>query len=389
MTEGQLTIWHKKEGDAIGVDDLLAEVETDKATMEFRSSTRERCSSSWCRLEARSCSASPSRSWEHLAKTFRSLVPAGGAAPAAAAPVAAAAPASAPSGNSPSPERCFPHGPCTSRRRPSPSRSRRPRWTRARIPVRAQESPASAKSPRRRVGQRPPRPHRGPRSRSRDHVRPAARRPHALAPRADSDEVRPLSMMRKTIARRLTGRSRRFPHFYLSIDVDAAPIARIREQINDDLAGAAPRTAPRKARSSKYRSTICSSRHAPSRSAACPNATPPSRPKRSSSTTASTFRCRRGSRRLDHAGRPSSRQKEHRHHRQEVRELATRAKAKKLRPEEITDGTFSISNLGMFGIDSFSAVINPPEGAILAVPARSATSRSCGKALWCPAKDSH
>src|SRR6266542_3013232 len=37
MTEGQLTIWHKKEGDAVAVDDLLAEVETDKATMEFRS----------------------------------------------------------------------------------------------------------------------------------------------------------------------------------------------------------------------------------------------------------------------------------------------------------------------------------------------------------------
>src|SRR5205814_4679396 len=52
---------------------------------------------------------------------------------------------------------------------------------------------------------------------------------------------------------------------------------------------------------------------------------------------------------------------------QEVRDLATRAKAKKLRAEEMTDGTFSISNLGMFGIDSFAAVINPPEGAILAV----------------------
>src|SRR5678815_3059075 len=37
MTEGQLTIWHKKEGDPVAVDDLLAEVETDKATMEFRS----------------------------------------------------------------------------------------------------------------------------------------------------------------------------------------------------------------------------------------------------------------------------------------------------------------------------------------------------------------
>ena len=51
----------------------------------------------------------------------------------------------------------------------------------------------------------------------------------------------------------------------------------------------------------------------------------------------------------------------------EVRDLAARARAKKLKPEEMQDGTFSISNLGMFGIDSFSAVINPPEGAILAV----------------------
>ena len=51
----------------------------------------------------------------------------------------------------------------------------------------------------------------------------------------------------------------------------------------------------------------------------------------------------------------------------EVRELAGRAKEKKLAPEEMSDGTFSISNLGMFGIDEFAAVINPPEGAILAV----------------------
>lgn len=53
----------------------------------------------------------------------------------------------------------------------------------------------------------------------------------------------------------------------------------------------------------------------------------------------------------------------------EVRELAERARAKKLTPEEYTGATFSISNLGMFGIDEFTAVINPPEGAILAVGA--------------------
>jgi pyruvate dehydrogenase E2 component (dihydrolipoamide acetyltransferase) len=53
----------------------------------------------------------------------------------------------------------------------------------------------------------------------------------------------------------------------------------------------------------------------------------------------------------------------------EVRELAGRARNRKLKPEEYTGATFSISNLGMFGIDEFTAVINPPEGAILAVGA--------------------
>jgi pyruvate dehydrogenase E2 component (dihydrolipoamide acetyltransferase) len=51
----------------------------------------------------------------------------------------------------------------------------------------------------------------------------------------------------------------------------------------------------------------------------------------------------------------------------EVRELAERARSRRLKPEEYTGASFSISNLGMFGIDEFTAVINPPEGAILAV----------------------
>jgi pyruvate dehydrogenase E2 component (dihydrolipoamide acetyltransferase) len=55
----------------------------------------------------------------------------------------------------------------------------------------------------------------------------------------------------------------------------------------------------------------------------------------------------------------------------EVRDLAERARHRKLRPEEYMGATFSISNLGMFGIDEFTAVINPPEGAILAVGAMS------------------
>ncbi|HRI51222.1 MAG TPA: 2-oxo acid dehydrogenase subunit E2, partial [Pseudomonadota bacterium] len=51
----------------------------------------------------------------------------------------------------------------------------------------------------------------------------------------------------------------------------------------------------------------------------------------------------------------------------EVRELAQRGRDKKLRPEEYTGGTFSLTNLGMYGIREFFAIINPPESGILAV----------------------
>ena len=56
----------------------------------------------------------------------------------------------------------------------------------------------------------------------------------------------------------------------------------------------------------------------------------------------------------------------------EVRDLADRARNRKLRPEEYLGASFSVSNLGMFGIDEFTAIINPPEAAILAVGAMSA-----------------
>ena len=51
----------------------------------------------------------------------------------------------------------------------------------------------------------------------------------------------------------------------------------------------------------------------------------------------------------------------------EAKELATRARERKLTPEEFTGSTFSVSNLGMFGIDQFTAIINPPEAAIIAI----------------------
>ena len=50
-----------------------------------------------------------------------------------------------------------------------------------------------------------------------------------------------------------------------------------------------------------------------------------------------------------------------------ARDLAGRARQRKLAPEEYTGSTFSVSNLGMFGIDQFTAIINPPEAGILAI----------------------
>jgi pyruvate dehydrogenase E2 component (dihydrolipoamide acetyltransferase) len=57
----------------------------------------------------------------------------------------------------------------------------------------------------------------------------------------------------------------------------------------------------------------------------------------------------------------------------EIKDLAAKAKAKKLQPEEYTGATFSISNLGMMGIKEFTAIINPPEAAIIAVGGANAT----------------
>jgi pyruvate dehydrogenase E2 component (dihydrolipoamide acetyltransferase) len=178
--------------------------------------------------------------------------------------------------------------------------------------------------------------------------------------------------MRKTIARRLTESKQTVPHFYLSIDVDAAPLAALREQINRELAAgessgkksAAEGEAPplkvslndllvKACATGLVRVPECNASFTPeailihrrvdiSVAVAIPDGlvTPVVRDADRKSVVAIA---------------------------REVRELAARARAKKLKPEEMQEGTFSISNLGMFGIDSFSAVINPPEGAILAV----------------------
>ncbi len=176
--------------------------------------------------------------------------------------------------------------------------------------------------------------------------------------------------MRKTIARRLTESKQTVPHFYLTIDVDAAELV---DAARDDQrrAGGVRRPSGRRPVATVTREgsindlLIKACAVALVRVPECNaqlHARRDPRPQRVDISVAVAI--------PDGLVTPVVRDADQKSVvaiAREVRDLAARARAKKLKPEEMKDGTFSISNLGMFGIDEFSAVINPPEGAILAV----------------------
>jgi pyruvate dehydrogenase E2 component (dihydrolipoamide acetyltransferase) len=183
-----------------------------------------------------------------------------------------------------------------------------------------------------------------------------------------ADEARPLSPMRKAIARRLTESKTTVPHFYLTVDVDAAELVGLREKINAELAASGDAkanggTPPLKVSVNDLLIKACAVALV-----AVPECNASFTPeailvhKRVDISVAVAI--------PDGLVTPVVRNADQKSIvaiAREVRELASRARARKLKPEEMQDGTFSISNLGMFGIDEFAAVINPPEGAILAV----------------------
>ena len=404
--EGQISAWHKKEGDAVAVDELLAEVETDKATMEFRSfdkgtllkilapaggvvklgqpvailgdagedvsallaqhggakekvdataSAKEKVAAE----EVPAAKETPAPRGDVPAATPTVAVAA--AAPAAPAPAAPAPAAPAPA--APAPAAPAPAAPAPAAEPPSPPPAG----------ARAKASPYVRKLARERGLNLAGVAGTGPNGRivARDvGGLPAAAPAGALAVTAPgalvslvAPEVRPLSMMRKAIARRLTESKQTVPHFYLTIDVDADALHHLREQINADLAAGA---AEGQALKVSFNDLIIK---------ACAIALVRV-PECNAQFTAEAILVHR---RVDISVAvavaeglmtPVVRDADGKSVLEiaaEVRELAARAKAKKLKPEEMASGTFSISNLGMYGIDAFAAVINPPEGAILAV----------------------
>lgn len=181
----------------------------------------------------------------------------------------------------------------------------------------------------------------------------------APQPTAEFREV-PLTQMRKTIAKRLAQSLGPVPHFFLTIEVDMGEAMALRGRINERFAGEGIKVSPNdliiKA------AAVALTRH----------------PMVNASWTGESIRQYSAA----HIGvavaveegliTPVIRDA----HRKgvteiatELKELAGRAREKKLKPEEYTGSTFSISNLGMFGIAEFTAIINPPEAAILAVGA--------------------
>ena len=175
-----------------------------------------------------------------------------------------------------------------------------------------------------------------------------------------SYDLTPLDMMRKVVARRMTESFRDVPHFPLSIDIEIDTLLAARVAINvaleasgvkvsvNDLvikAAAMALKAVPDANASYSPEGIARHRHADVAVAVAIEGgliTPIIR----SAETKGVAQIAT-----------------------EMKDLAARARARKLKPEEFQGGTFSVSNLGMFGINSFASIINEPQGAILSVGA--------------------
>ncbi len=170
-------------------------------------------------------------------------------------------------------------------------------------------------------------------------------------------ELEPLSSIRRVIANRLTESKQTVPHFYLSVDCEMDKLLAFRKELNasgdvkisvNDFVIRAAALALKKvpaANASYSEEGILSYKNADISVAV---ATP-------TGLITPIIKAAEGK----GLGVISS----------EMKDLAGRARDGKLKPEEYQGGTFSISNLGMFGIKDFSAIINPPQGCILAVGA--------------------
>jgi len=383
MTEGTLARWLKKEGDEVRSGDVLAEIETDKATMEVEAVDEGVLSKilvpdGTAGVKVNDPIAVLTADGEEAAAPPAKAAPAP-AAPAASAPAASAVPAAAPA-HAPAPmanghdsERVF-ASPLARRMAKqanidlSSMKGSGPNGRIVRADIEARQAPG-AEQPAQLEAQAGAReadpPTLPPVQQVKPEVEPApalATKPPAV-PITAPHQLVPNSMMRKVIARRLLESHQLVPNFYVTMDIEIDALLRLRADLNarspkegpgafklsvNDLvikaAAAALRRVPKVNASYTEDAMIVYDDIDISVAVSMPDGliTPIVR-------------------KADQKGLSAISN--------EMKDLGARAKSGKLKPEEFQGGSFSISNLGMFGVKQFTAIINPPQAAILGVGA--------------------
>ena len=368
MEEGRLVTWLKKEGEQVNEGDILAEIETDKATMELvaRGSGVLRK-----HMIAEGASAPVGTVIGVIAGANEDISSIGGDAPPAApaqaeAPKAEAAPkeeAPAAKAEAPRPE-AKPAAQATATQAPPAPAAPTNGGGRIKASPLAKRLAAEAGLELKSVQGSGP----GGRITKRDieaaatQPAPAAAASRSRSPSTsypDYEDI-PLSQMRKTIAKRLATSIGPIPTFYLTIEVDMSHLQGARERINARMEAQGVKVS---INDFIIKAVAVALRQHPEVNAQW--------------TDTAIRRFNRV-----HVGvavavedgliTPVVRDADQlgvAEISQQVRELAKRARDRKLQPEEYTGATFSISNLGMFGITEFTAIINPPEAGILAIGA--------------------
>ncbi|HZJ13583.1 MAG TPA: pyruvate dehydrogenase complex dihydrolipoamide acetyltransferase [Chthoniobacteraceae bacterium] len=185
--------------------------------------------------------------------------------------------------------------------------------------------------------------------------------PVASIPAGAGDQRLPLSGMRRIIAERLLTSKSTIPHFYLFIEIDAGPLMKARQELNavTEASGGPKFTI----NDFVLKAVVSAAQRIPAVNA----------------SFAGDAIIQYGSVHLSVAVAVEeglitpvirdAQKKSLREISEAVKDLAARARSKKLKPEEYAGGTITVSNLGAYGIESFSAIINPPQALILSVGA--------------------
>jgi len=346
METGTLVRWRKKEGDTVASGDVLCEVETDKATMDYESSSEGTLLKIVVQAGGQAKVGDTIAILGKPGEDFSSLLSDARPAPAKA-PVAAQAVVSAPAAAAAAPARGAPavSAALTGRVRSSPL-ARRIASQRG-IDLRAlRGSGPNGRIVKRDLEAAP--------------AGGAAPRPMPASPTytpGPGDEVQPLSSMRKVIARRLSESMFTAPHYYLTVAINMDELLATRARLNEGREKKASMNAflmAIAARALLHHPKVNSTWNGDSiiRHSAVDIGLAVAQP--DGLITPVVRDCgKKGILTID----------------AELADLVERARTGKLQPSEYEGAMFTISSLGSSGIDEFTAVINPPGSAILAVGA--------------------